>query len=672
MTQTHLGHMIKKLILCLIIALGASFFALHFTSNLPSAYAIGCDSYGYLKQKQLFADRGFVGGLNTAVSDSEASFLVSVASKINTNFLTWSEVVAPHCHHYDQTTKQIVLQYPPGTGLILSLLPANKELQSLSVLMVLSTVLLYLITNTLAFTLRHFVISSFICYVMLAVMIKFQVASYSIPVTMLMLPWIALLTYFLKATTTLGNLSVALALGVLCGLLVDVRIASTLILPAVAGIFIAKLVLTPGRKSLSVLVAPVICLAFFGLTITPLLYANLVNVGGALKSTYAIYDRELRFNNLDLIINNSQYYLTDNLAAVVAVLTLAFLLLCRNASTLQHPPSSGINLIVLLLVFVGNLVFFCLKPVAIDYYFLPVSVFCLCFGLLDFSRGTSPLGRRRLPILNVITVIPCTLVLISFAGYRITMEPAQKVNVSLPDTILNKQAILYAGITGGTINYYFGKYSSKLDFGTHCIVEQLLTRVALAGKEQFIINDTPKMSELIQDIGIDKFEKIGYFKDSSASYEVYKFDDSQAAELPLISCDFSVNKQFASQIDLQLSGEVAGSYFNGLIKLTNNSHTSFSTRPVAGPVRLSWRFVDTEKINSPPPWLARKDLTMMVASGQSYDIPFVADLPKDKGKYRLEVTLVQEGFSWFQDYGMATSTQTVLIDHSLNDLSIKK
>ena len=454
----------------------------------------------------------------------------------------------------------------------------------------------------------------------------------------------------------------ALALGVLCGLLVDVRIASTLILPAVAGIFIAKLVLTPGRKSLSVLVAPVICLAFFGLTITPLLYANLVNVGGALKSTYAIYDRELRFNNLDLIINNIQYYLTDNLAAVVAVLTLAFLLLCRNASTLQHPPSSGINLIVLLLVFVGNLVFFCLKPVAIDYYFLPVSVFCLCFGLLDFSRGTSPLGRRRLPILNVITVIPCTLVLISFAGYRITMEPAQKVNVSVPDTILNKQAILYAGITGGTINYYFGKYSSKLDFGTHCIVEQLLTRVALAGKEQFIINDTPKMSELIQDIGIDKFEKIGYFKDSSASYEVYKFDDSHVAELPLISCDLPVTKDLASNILLKLSGQVTDTSFEGEITLANNSGISFSTRPVAGPVRVSWRFVDTKHLDQPPSWDARKELTMMIATEKSYDIPFIVDLPQDKGEYLLEVTLVQEGFSWFQDYGMKIASQKVTVN----------
>ena len=138
----HRNSILRTVSLGLLTIVVAMMFAFYFTNSLPSSYAIGCDSYGYLKQKQLFTSQGLIGGLHTAETSPEANFLTSIASKINANPLTWSEMIAPHCHHFDKATHQIVLQYPPGTGFALSLLPEGKELQTVSAFMVVSLVLL--------------------------------------------------------------------------------------------------------------------------------------------------------------------------------------------------------------------------------------------------------------------------------------------------------------------------------------------------------------------------------------------------------------------------------------------------------------------------------------------------------------------------------------------------
>ena len=653
---------LRNVFLFILLCLSSGFFLLHFTKQIPTAYAIGCDSYGYLKQEQLFKQKGFVQGLHTVVKDKEASFLVGVASKINGNFLTWSEMVAPHCHHYDKSTDQIVLQYPPGTGLFLSLLPEGKELQTLSIMMVASTVFLYCLTNLMALGLRQFFLSSLICYAVLTSILKFQVPSYSVPVTLTLLPWLVILLFFVKPNPNIKNISIAVLLGTLWGLFVDVRIASLLILPGAVGIFLVKFTENKLYARFNCWIVPMLATIFFCLATIPLLYANHLNAGGSFNSTYAVYDKELRFNNIDLFLNNIKYYLTDNSASIVAILAILFLLV----QTAQHDhgrnKSKITNVLILILLFATNLTFYCLKPIAIDYYFLPVSVFCLYFGMLNLTSAESELFSSNQTVFKVIAGIFFLIMLSVFCFNRITQEQIQKNDINIPAQTLDKESILYAGITGGTLNYYLGKYTSKLDFGTHCMVEQLLGRVALAGKEQFIVNDTPKMTELIEGIGVDKFQKIGVFQDASATFEIYKYTNLGLSTLPLISCDLNVTKALASNISLTLSGETLGSQYHGIVTLANHGHQAFSTRPVAGPVKLSWRFVAAANPQSAQPWEARQDLTLMIAANSAYEIPFKTMLPREKGTYLLEVTLVQEGFAWFHEFGMKLATQTVVVN----------
>jgi len=301
-------------------------------------------------------------------------------------------------------------------------------------------------------------------------------------------------------------------------------------------------------------------------------------------------------------------------------------------------------------------------PIVIDYYFLPVSIFCLYFSLLNFGNSKSFVVEQNNQALKIRSTLLCFAILLGGGIYRLQIEAPSEVSVKFPARLQDKEAIVYAGVTGGIVNYYFGKYTAKLDFGGLCIAEQLLTRVALTGRTQYIINDTVKMQELMKGIGQNKFEKVGNLNDPTANYEVYQFKASNLGSYPLISCDLTVSRQFASNINLEFSGKADGDAYKGLATITNNSDTSFSTRPISGDVKISWRFLKIDNINTPPPWRGRRELSMMVEAKHSYDVDFIAPLPKEKGKYLLELTLVQEGFSWFHEYGMKIPTQMIVVN----------
>src|SRR3569833_418663 len=81
-------------------------------------FAYGADAFGYLSQGKLFREKGLLHGLNTHLRHEEVQFLIHTAESLHLPPQQWSEMVAPHAHHYNAKTHAIILQYPPGTGLV--------------------------------------------------------------------------------------------------------------------------------------------------------------------------------------------------------------------------------------------------------------------------------------------------------------------------------------------------------------------------------------------------------------------------------------------------------------------------------------------------------------------------------------------------------------------------
>ena len=99
------------------------------------------------------------------------------------------------------------------------------------------------------------------------------------------------------------------------------------------------------------------------------------------------------------------------------------------------------------------------------------------------------------------------------------------------------------------------------------------------------------------------------------------------------------------------------------ITATNNSYSNFNTVNTSGlPVRLSWRFIKLSASGSrliESSWDTRKDLTWTIEPSKTDQIELIAKLPKEKGRYLLEITIVQDLVSFFHDAGMSVASITV-------------
>jgi hypothetical protein len=89
------------------------------------------DDVCYLRQAHLFRQYG-IGGLNTDIARDDDHYLSSKLKEIG--FADWSNPAAAPCHTLMPATNKRVLQYPPGTGLVLALFPQGFQVIPLYVL----------------------------------------------------------------------------------------------------------------------------------------------------------------------------------------------------------------------------------------------------------------------------------------------------------------------------------------------------------------------------------------------------------------------------------------------------------------------------------------------------------------------------------------------------------
>jgi hypothetical protein len=108
----------------------------------------GCDAYGYLRQAQLIREHGPIRGLDTSIESPVADALVRAAKATTLPASAWYLAVAPGCTYYNENTDRIVLQFPPGTGMIYALFPETIQVRATAIA---SATLLFLLSSVAAF-----------------------------------------------------------------------------------------------------------------------------------------------------------------------------------------------------------------------------------------------------------------------------------------------------------------------------------------------------------------------------------------------------------------------------------------------------------------------------------------------------------------------------------------
>jgi len=129
--------------------------------------------------------------------------------------------------------------------------------------------------------------------------------------------------------------------------------------------------------------------------------------------------------------------------------------------------------------------------------------------------------------------------------------------------------------------------------------------------------------------------------------------------------DFLVNRNVASNVDLDIEGKIIGNKLDISVNLTNESTARFESFSSKGETKVGLRFVPiATKVGPPPevPWHTRDNLLISLAPGASILKRFELDIPSGKDDFLFEVTLVQEGVSWFHMIGMQKARLLIVDD----------
>ena len=345
-------------LLCFLI-LASNIWSMSRWSEARGVY----DDVCYLRQAHLFQRFG-LGGLDTDLSRDDDRYLASRLQAIG--FPTWSDPATIPCHTLIPATNKRVLQYPPGTGLVLALFPRGFQVIPLYVL---STVILFgfaLLGISYARSRSAILLTAGFGCLAIYLMINPAKASYSVAPTMVACALAGFVTAKLFSAPQRYRLLLTGLVGLLIGLAVNFRLPNLLLSSGYFGFFFVAFLLS--RKMETALQGILFGVAFLA-GMAPTLVANAINAGSPLRTTYGGVDvtpPALSFGVIASYLADMQFVLL----ALAGAWTAWMLRRHRDDGTRQLALVTATNLLV-------NLAFFLTHPLFTPYYTIPVAMLSL-------------------------------------------------------------------------------------------------------------------------------------------------------------------------------------------------------------------------------------------------------------------------------------------------------
>ncbi len=329
------------------------------------------DDVCYLRQAHLFQRFG-PAGFDTDISRDDDRYLAAKLKEIG--FPTWSDISTAPCHTHMPAANKLVIQYPPGTGLVLALFPSGFQV-----------VPLYAVATTIVFgfallgisyarsTSSIFLAGGFGCLA-IYLMINPAKASYSIAPTMVVCALAGWLTAKLFFSSRRHKILLTVLLGLCIGLSVNFRLPNLFLSAGYLLFLLVSFARTRNQEAL--LQGALFALAFL-IGMAPTLLANAINAGSPFATTYSSVDVVPPEFSLGII----WHYIAD---MQFVLLALAIGWICwilrshSKRSIRQVALVTAVNLLV-------NLAFFASHPIFTPYYTVPIamlSLWSLLFGSL--------------------------------------------------------------------------------------------------------------------------------------------------------------------------------------------------------------------------------------------------------------------------------------------------
>jgi hypothetical protein len=302
-------------------------------------------------------------------------------------FPSWNDVTAVPCQTPMPATKKLVLQYPPGTGMVLALFPPGYQVIPLYVT---ATLIVF------GFALFGIISARSVASVLLAgafgclavyLMINPSKASYSMAPTMVACAAAGYLTARLFTATPRHRLWLTILLGLLLGVSVDFRLPNLFLS---SGYFLFFLFSFLSSRKMPIVVHGAAFAVDFLIGTAPTLLANVINAGSPFATTYG-GQAGFSFGIVRQYVADMQIVLL-----VLAGASTAFMLRTRGDNGVRRVALvTAANLAL-------NLAFFLSHPVFTPYYTIPIamlSLWSLLFGSL-MQPSTEVAERSDLAVIS--------------------------------------------------------------------------------------------------------------------------------------------------------------------------------------------------------------------------------------------------------------------------------
>jgi hypothetical protein len=336
------------------------------------------DDICYLRQAHLFQRFG-TAALDTDIARDDDNYLVTKLREIA--FPLANDKLNAPCHTPMPKTGKFVLQYPPGTGFLLSLFPEGFQVIPLYVLATVAITGFALFALWRARRPGPLALAAVFGAMSIYFMINPTKASYSLAPTMVVCALAGLLTVRLFVDEGRRLLFMTAAVGMVLGLSVNFRIANAFLAAGYFVFFGLSFLTKPDRAKF--LQGLSFGLAFL-VGLLPVLAANMVNSGNPLVSVYGGQDTAPP--SFDQAVLRA--YLTDMQFPLIVIICIWTVVAWRLGT------QSGVRRLALLVAgnVALNVAFFATHPVFTQYYTIPiamVSLWTLLFAAVFMREARS-------------------------------------------------------------------------------------------------------------------------------------------------------------------------------------------------------------------------------------------------------------------------------------------
>ncbi|MEW9834472.1 hypothetical protein [Mesorhizobium marinum] len=440
---------------------------------------LGCDDFGYHRQAALFRENG-LRGFDTGLETPNSRRLIEIAKATGEKTSHWYQAVAPHCHHYRADVDKVILQYPPGTGMLMAPLPEDVERRWLryGCLFAVAAAFAYLLARTTR-PADGLVVLGGAGLVLAASQVGTDSAYAGIALSVVCALLLA------PALGTAGTLAPAL-LGLAAGFSSTIRVTNLLIVAIVGLVFLVRLVRSRSRSDGASLMA---YSAGSMAGLAPAIWANFVNAGSIFRTTYSAVDATKPEFDLDDILRGIAFYFGDNSNGLALTLSLVI----GIATLLAHPRSVAMS--VAAWVMALSLAYLVPKDVLVPYYLLSAAAFlttvsvAVLIGLPEPTKPARGWTAWAFPAAVAVAAV-VGLMAIAFPSQRLAIDPAVKQRFA-------DDPIVWGDVYGSAVVARYGAYSAKIMFTSPEIQDALVSGLDDAGIEQFFLVDTDSMAAVV-------------------------------------------------------------------------------------------------------------------------------------------------------------------------------